>query len=488
VSAAASVRAASWVREPALEIDTALGVPLDLTIAGPGARAYAFAIDWVIRSALAAAWFAVLAFLVNGSFTMSPPDDSQTLWFLLVALPASAIYFLYHVVLECALSGRTPGKRIAGVRVVAVGGSAATLGQHLLRNVFRLVDSLPVVYSVGLATTIATRRHVRIGDIAAGTLLVYDRAADAPRPAPTRSISAAFDRVAEYRSAAQQLARARKNASPGGLSEIEARFARLHAAVFQPAMHPWHTLRDLFRDQIPTAVRAMRGHLVWVTLWFVLSAVAGGWLVTRYPDLIGLFASPEMIATVQRGELWTDGLLNVTPSSILSIEILTNNIVVALFTFVAGFLFGLGTLYIVGLNGLMLGGVFAFTAQYQLDHRLFEFVVAHGCVELSCICIAGAAGAYAGESLARPKIASRGAAFAAACAAGGRVLLAVTILLLICGFIEGYISPDPDAPLWARIVIGVGFFWFMVAFLRGDVFGRSRHVSAASSRPATGTT
>jgi uncharacterized membrane protein SpoIIM required for sporulation len=239
-------------------------------------------------------------------------------------------------------------------------------------------------------------------------------------------------------------------------------------------MHPLHTLHSLFRDQIPAAMHAMRSHLVWVTLWFVLSAAAGGWLVNKYPDLIGLFASPEMIATVERGELWTDGLLNVTPSSVLSIEILTNNIVVALFAFVAGFLFGLGTLYIVGLNGLMLGGVFAFTAQYGLDVRLFEFVVAHGCVELSCICIAGAAGAYAGEALARPKGSSRSAAFAAACADGGRVLLAVTILLLICGFIEGYISPDPDAPLWARITIGVGYFLFMIAFLRGDTFGRSR--------------
>ncbi len=82
---------------------------------------------------------------------------------------------------------------------------------------------------------------------------------------------------------------------------------------------------------------------------------AGYALVHRYPELIALFASPELIATVERGQLWTEGLLNIVPSSILSVQILTNNIVVSLFAYCAGFLFGLGTLYILGLNGLMLG-------------------------------------------------------------------------------------------------------------------------------------
>src|SRR4030095_10481403 len=113
-----------------------------------------------------------------------------------------------------------------------------------------------------------------------------------------------------------------------------------------------------FRDQIPQAVSELRAHIIWVTLLFVLSVLAGGWLVHTYPDLIGLFASPALIATVERGELWTEGLLNVVPSSVLSLQVLTNNIVVSLFAFCAGFLFGLGTFYMVGLNGMMLGAIF----------------------------------------------------------------------------------------------------------------------------------
>ena len=57
---------------------------------------------------------------------------------------------------------------------------------------------------------------------------------------------------------------------------------------------------------------------------------------------------------------------------------------------------------------------------------------------------------------------------------GIRVLVVVTMLLFICGFIEGYVSPDPEVPRWARVTIGVGYWLFMISLLRGYVFGRSR--------------
>ena len=116
----------------------------------------------------------------------------------------------------------------------------------------------------------------------------------------------------------------------------------------------------------------------------------------------------------------------------------------------------------------------AMAEEWGLAGGLFDFVVAHGCVELSCICIAGAAGAYLGESLVRPRERTRAEAFRAASVVSIRVMVAVTVLLFICGFIEGYVSPDPDVPRWARVTVGVGYWIFMISFLRGYVFGRSR--------------
>jgi len=278
-----------------------------------------------------------------------------------------------------------------------------------------------------------------------------------------------------YDALARDLAIARRLAPRSRTREfLEETYARLHAEIHRPAVHAGDALRRMLRDELPATVRWLRPYIVSVTLLFVVATLAGAWLVHAYPGLISLFASEEMIATVERGELWTDSLLNVMPSSVLSVQILTNNIIVSLFAYVLGVLFGLGTLYIIGLNGLMLGGVFALTAQYGLEGRLFEFIVAHGVVELSCICLSGAAGAAVGDALARPGLQSRAASFAAAARRSGQLLVAVTLLLLGCGFIEGYVSPNPDMPLPTRLVVGFGYFALMIALLRGWLFGASR--------------
>ena len=131
---------------------------------------------------------------------------------------------------------------------------------------------------------------------------------------------------------------------------LESAYARAHATLYHGAWRAGDALLSLFRDQLP-AGRAMAEALhLWVTLLFVLSVFTGCWMVHTYPPLISLFASPELIATVERGELWTHSLLNVVPSSVLSLQILTNNIVVSIFAYCAGFLFGLGTFYIVGIE------------------------------------------------------------------------------------------------------------------------------------------
>lgn len=162
-------------------IATATGVDAALAIAGPGVRSYAFVIDWHIRVLLAVAWYLAAALLINGSLATPVGKPAPPAFVFGALLPALAIYFLYHLILEAALRGITPGKRIAGVRIAARNGGVPSTGALLLRNLFRIVDSMPLLYVVGLATSLFTREHVRVGDLAAGTLLVWNDA----RPAAT---------------------------------------------------------------------------------------------------------------------------------------------------------------------------------------------------------------------------------------------------------------------------------------------------------------
>jgi uncharacterized membrane protein SpoIIM required for sporulation len=262
---------------------------------------------------------------------------------------------------------------------------------------------------------------------------------------------------------------------------LESAYARAHATLHHGATRAGSTLLKLFRDELPQVVHELRIYIFWSTVIFALAIAAGYALVHRYPELIALFASPDLIASVERGQLWTEGLLNIVPSSVLSVQILTNNIVVSLFAYCAGFLFGLGTLYILGLNGLMLGAVFAFVGEHSLAGALFKFIAAHGWVELSVMCLSGAAGAAVGEALIRPGDAGRADSFRVAALRSGRLLVACTLLLVGAGIIEGYVSPNPHVTLGARLSIGIAYWLFMAALLSGHLWPRR---ADADARPA----
>jgi len=158
-----------------LVVDSVTGVDVALPVAGPGARSFAFLIDWTLRTILSAAWYVVAALIHNGRWSLEAPLTPDANWFVFVVAPPAAIYFLYHPVWEVTTRGLTPGKRTAGLQIVSRDGGAPSVGSLLTRNVFRLVDSFPVAYALGLVTTMFTRNSVRIGDLAAGTLLVYTR-------------------------------------------------------------------------------------------------------------------------------------------------------------------------------------------------------------------------------------------------------------------------------------------------------------------------
>jgi uncharacterized RDD family membrane protein YckC len=150
-------------------IATPEGVELELVLAGLGSRFMAALLDLVIQLGAIFALAVVLA----------PVGDSG---FLLAAYLVAVflVLFAYDMVLETWNRGRTVGKLAAGLRVVRSGGEPVGFLTAAVRNFLRLADFLPVLYVVGVITILVTSRNQRLGDLAAGTLVIRER-----RPAVT---------------------------------------------------------------------------------------------------------------------------------------------------------------------------------------------------------------------------------------------------------------------------------------------------------------
>lgn len=139
--------------------ETPEGVSLSLRVAGPVVRACAFAIDAGIRGVL----YLVLAYLLSmlGGLGWS-----------LILIGWFVLEWLYPVLFEVR-RGSTPGKRAMGLQVVHDNGTPVAFSASMIRNIVRVVDFLPLLYGFGLAAMLTDRDFRRLGDLAAGTLVVY---------------------------------------------------------------------------------------------------------------------------------------------------------------------------------------------------------------------------------------------------------------------------------------------------------------------------
>ena len=180
--------------EDRITIATPEGVDLQLTLAGVGSRFISALVDLMLQIVLVVIVSAVAAAV--GAF-------GSGYGYAVAFVAGFLVFAAYDVVFEVFASGRTPGKRLNGLRVVRVDGSPVAFFTSAVRNVLRLVDILPGMYLVGIATILVTRQNQRLGDVAAGTLVVRERTqqptlenlrpAPAPAPAPPAAPTGAWD-------------------------------------------------------------------------------------------------------------------------------------------------------------------------------------------------------------------------------------------------------------------------------------------------------
>jgi uncharacterized RDD family membrane protein YckC len=141
-------------------IATPEGVELKLPVAGLPARTLAWLIDAIIK---------ILAISIAGIVTALLGAAGTGLHLLALF----ALLWLYNVLFEVFNRGATPGKRALGLRVMNTNGTPVSWGGSTIRNLVRTVDLLPGCYLLGFLSVYLSRRYQRLGDLAAGTIVVY---------------------------------------------------------------------------------------------------------------------------------------------------------------------------------------------------------------------------------------------------------------------------------------------------------------------------
>lgn len=148
-----------------IQIQTTQNVVLSFTPASVGDRILAHVIDWTIFIA----WFLIFALVASGmGDALFGSKIGMVVFFVFMLLPV----MLYDLLFEVFMNGQTLGKRAMDVRVLALDGTPPTLGAHIMRWMFRLVDTGIFGSMVALVVAAVNGKGQRLGDIAAGTAVV----------------------------------------------------------------------------------------------------------------------------------------------------------------------------------------------------------------------------------------------------------------------------------------------------------------------------
>lgn len=257
-----------------------------------------------------------------------------------------------------------------------------------------------------------------------------------------------------YRRTASDLAIARaESRDPRLVNYLNSLVIRAHGRIYRADAQGGKRIRLFFTRELPrTFRRTWRYTFLSFAVFMVFSII--GFVGTRYdPDFSEVMGvSPQWREmNIETHTRWWEELNEANQAG--ASLIMTNNILVTIYTFAYGATFGIGTLLYLAANGAAIASVLALTYRAGYGNELVTFMVGHGVVELSCIFIAGGAGLLIGSAMIMPGNLTRADALKTRGMEAVRLMIGVALFLVVAGTIEGFISPTPIDP---RIKYGIG--------------------------------
>jgi uncharacterized membrane protein SpoIIM required for sporulation len=284
-----------------------------------------------------------------------------------------------------------------------------------------------------------------------------------------------------YRQIASDLATVREDATGEQLSFYLNRvLGRAHNLIYMGRKARARGIWIFFRDTYPAIFRETFSDTFLAFVIFLAAGLTGFLLAMSDPSFSRYFLGPQMTETIQRHKMWTDSIVTIKP--LASSGIMTNNLTVSFTTFALGITAGIGTAWMMAVNGLLFGVVNAACWREGMLLPLWSFVAAHGVLELPAIFIAAGAGFGIARGMLFPGTLPRRVSLARAGARSARLVLGVIPMLVIAGTVEGFISPSTLPPS-VKFVLAGALATLLTLYLTkkpsGEKDGRERTQQAA---------
>ncbi|MBK7932317.1 MAG: stage II sporulation protein M [Acidobacteria bacterium] len=258
-----------------------------------------------------------------------------------------------------------------------------------------------------------------------------------------------------YRRAAADLAIARAETRDAKLiNYLNSLVIRAHGKIYRAESDGFGLIWKFFAQDFPAAFRSARVFILVAFLVFTVSAFISGWLSFNNPEFAVLIGVEETADAARSNKMWWLSLNEA--NQVGASQILTNNIRVAFLAFAWGALLGLGSFYILMMNGVSIGGVVGACYRGNTDfaNELMTFMVGHGVIELSTIFMAGGAGMMIGYAFIDPGDLTRAQALKKKGMEAAKIVFGCACLLVVAGVIEGFLSPSA-LPAPYKIATGV---------------------------------
>ncbi|SDO90050.1 Uncharacterized membrane protein SpoIIM, required for sporulation [Paenibacillus sp. yr247] len=232
--------------------------------------------------------------------------------------------------------------------------------------------------------------------------------------------------------------------------------SQAHNAMYKESNKSSTQLKEFFLHYFPSLIQARSLFIGFALILFLLGGLLGFLSVWNDPLNLSMIMPGAMADSIDPSK--TAGSRGDLHSPLVSTAIMTNNIRVAVLAFISGMTLGLGTVYLMISNGLIVGALAAVFMQSGKSYVFWAYILPHGIIELTAIFIAGGAGLYMGYRFFVPGPYPRKLRFLESAKESAQLLIGTIPLFIIAGIIEGYITPSTLSLEVKYLIAGVTLF------------------------------